>query len=85
MSLARFTPIDEFFSPFFGGALVPEFREMSSALANINPSTGRFIALDFTENESAYALKADLPGLNKEDIHVTVDKYVNIVETWSTL
>ena len=29
--------------------------------------------IDVTENEKAYAVKADIPGVKKEDIHVQVD------------
>ncbi len=77
MALARLTPIDEFFSPFFSGALVPEFRELSNALSTTGvqgSNVGRLIAIDFSEKEDAYSLKADLPGLRKEDIHVSVEK-----------
>lgn len=66
-------PQEDFFSPFFTrGSLLPELRELSTQ----HTSAGRFIPVDFSETDDAYNLKADLPGLAKDDIHLTVDKDV---------
>lgn len=62
--LARMEPLrgmEEFFRDFgFKHAL----REMDKA-----PQ----IKLDVTENDTAYSVKAELPGMKKEDIHVDVE------------
>lgn len=68
-------PLEDFFSPFFAGSLLPEFRELSSQHMG-GPGAGRFIPIDFSETDDGYHLHADLPGLNKEDIHVSIDKDV---------
>lgn len=69
-------PLEDFFNPFFAGSLLPEFRELSTSTQRMGSGAGRFIPVDFSETDDAYHLHADLPGLAKEDIHVSVDKDV---------
>jgi HSP20 family protein len=38
-----------------------------------NPESPPLIRLEVAERNDAYIVKADLPGMNKEDIHVSVD------------
>ncbi|KAL4433243.1 hypothetical protein ABPG77_003291 [Micractinium sp. CCAP 211/92] len=74
---------DDFFSPFFGPLGFPDVtRDFSRALA---PSEGsqqqlalatRGMPVDVVEKEDAFEVKADIPGVKKEDIKVTVDKDV---------
>lgn len=60
--LTRFNPFgDEFFKGF---ALRPVFQGMEG-----EPQ----IRLDVTEDDKAYTVKAEIPGVKKEDIKVTVD------------
>lgn len=60
--LARFDPFgDDFFKGF---ALRPVFRPMES-----EPQ----MRLDVAEDAAAYTVKAEIPGVKKEDIKVSVD------------
>lgn len=68
------------------------FQEMESLLDRYNQATGRTLArnegeapvtladwsptVDIEESEESYLIKADLPGVKKEDINVTFDKGV---------
>ncbi len=60
--LARFEPFSDDF--FRGFALRPFFRG-----AEIEPQ----MRLDVKEDEKAYSIKAEIPGVKKEDIKVSVD------------
>ena len=35
--------------------------------------TGRFPKVDISENDTTYSIKADLPGLDKSDVSITVE------------
>ncbi|MES2150448.1 MAG: Hsp20/alpha crystallin family protein [Pseudomonadota bacterium] len=62
--LARFDPlrnVDDMFSEF---GLSPRAR-----FANMAPR----VRMDITENEQAYLVKAEVPGVSKEDIKVNID------------
>lgn len=60
--LARFDPFgDDFLRGF---ALRPVFRQMENA-----PQ----MRLDVSEDEKTYTVKAEIPGVNKEDIKVSVE------------
>jgi HSP20 family protein len=61
--LARFDPFRDF-EAFFGAPRRRWLAEMPS-----EPS----IKLDVTEDDKAYHVKAELPGVNKEDIEVEID------------
>lgn len=37
-------------------------------------TAGNWVALDVHENDNQYMVKADLPGLNPDDIHITVQE-----------
>ena len=68
------------------------FQEMESLLDRYNQATGRKLAsgegegamtladwsptVDIEESDESYLIKADLPGVKKEDINVTFDKGV---------
>ena len=54
-------PLDEFFRGFLVRPLALE-----------TPSVAQF-RMDVTENENAYRVRADLPGVKKDDIAVTVE------------
>ena len=55
------TGIDELFRGFFA----PVRRSDGEAPAGIR--------LDVTENEQGYVVRAEIPGVKKEDIHVTIE------------
>ncbi|HEX8988641.1 MAG TPA: Hsp20/alpha crystallin family protein [Rhodocyclaceae bacterium] len=61
--LARFEPFSDDF--FRGFALRPFFR----GAAELEPQ----MRLDVKEDDKAYTVKADIPGVKKEDIKVSVD------------
>lgn len=67
-SLTRYDPlnVDSVFDDFFKGFLVRPMR-MESA-----PKMADF-KMDVSENGAAYVVKADIPGVKKEDIHVAID------------
>lgn len=48
-------------------------REFSLAPSLRNLDADRHIRVDVTETDDAYAVKADMPGLKKEDIKVAID------------
>lgn len=49
------------------------FRRMFSPLALESEAPAMSMRLDVTENDKGYEVKAELPGVRKEDIHVRVD------------
>ena len=68
--LARVGPFGDFDNLFNGFMLRPVFQGMPAA-----PQ----IKLEVTEDDKAYTVKADIPGVKKEDIHISVDgKLVSI-------
>lgn len=72
-NLTRYDPFREImrFDPFRGmEELMREFP-VSAALRGIDSE--RQIRVDVNETDQAYMVKADMPGLKKEDIKVSVD------------
>ena len=65
-TLTRYTPFDESFDNLLKGFFV---RPMS--LDN-EPAT-RQVRLDVSEDDSAYIVRAEIPGVKKDDINVTID------------
>lgn len=61
-NITRFDPFDDLFRGFF-------VRPMDLNEAGRTPS----IKMDVKEQEGGYLVHAELPGVKKEDIHVTVD------------
>jgi HSP20 family protein len=62
--LARFRPLADFDDLFKGLRLRPWLSDV-----DIEPR----IKLDVTEAEGTYSVKAEIPGVKKEDIHVAID------------
>lgn len=63
-SLARLDPfgdMDDFFKGFF----------VRPAMLEVQPQMQ--IKMDLKENDKAYTVHADIPGVKKEDIHVSID------------
>ncbi|KAK9828403.1 hypothetical protein WJX81_004639 [Elliptochloris bilobata] len=78
MALAPFSTsiLDDFFSPF---GLMAGFRPGSSQLAPVEQRTGtqpilRGIPLDIIETDKEFEIKADLPGLDKNNVKLRVEK-----------
>ena len=61
-SIARFDPFDDIFRGFF-------VRPVEFGQGADTPS----IKVDVKEDERAYQIHAELPGVKKEDIHVNID------------
>jgi len=66
-NLTRYNPLDDVFDDLFRGFLVRPVRYEGQA------NTGAGFRVDVAENDKAYTLRAELPGVKKEDIHVTID------------
>jgi HSP20 family protein len=64
-NIARHNPFDELFNEFSKGFFVRPFALPEGAEPKMR--------LDVKEDEKAYTVRADIPGVRKEDIHVDVD------------
>ena len=61
-NLTRYDPLDDLFRGFF-------VRPVESGNAPALPA----VKMDVKEQEGAFLVHAELPGVKKEDIHVTID------------
>ena len=70
MAIVRWNPMKELFWDDFG----KEFRKMMRGEVEKVGEMGEFWApsIDLSETPDAYTLKADLPGMNSEDVNVEV-------------
>lgn len=66
-NVTRFNPFDDSFDELLRGFFV---RPM--AFEGQQPTT-QAIRIDVREDENAYTVHAEIPGVKKEDIHVTID------------
>jgi HSP20 family protein len=66
VNIARYSPMDDAFDQLFRGFLLRPV-----ALEN-DDTTAKFRA-DIAENDKAYTVHADLPGVKKEDIQIAID------------
>ena len=66
-NIARYSPLDEVVDDLFRGFFVRPVRYEGQAGA------GAAFRVDVAENDKAYTLRAELPGVKKDDIHVTID------------
>ncbi len=70
VNIARYSPMDDAFDQLFRGFLLrPVALENDDTAAN---AFAKFRA-DIAENDKAYTVRADLPGVKKDDIHVSID------------
>ena len=65
-SLTRYTPFDETFDDLFKGFFV---RPMSLD----NQHAMQQVRMDVSEDDGAYVVRAEIPGVKKEDINVTIE------------
>lgn len=65
VNLTRFTPADDAFDDLFRGFLMRPVRMENTPEIQIK--------LDVKEDEKNYTVHAEIPGVKKEDIHVSVD------------
>ena len=68
-NITRFDPFNELVDDLFKGFLV---RPVSSTLEGRGEMLPR-MKVDVAEQNGAYLVTAELPGVKKEDIHVTTD------------
>ena len=64
-NITRYDPWDDLFRGFFVKPV-----EMPPGMSVLNPQQ---IRMDVKEEKDAYRVHAEMPGVKKEDIHVTVD------------
>ncbi len=64
-NILRYNPADDAFDDLFRGFFMRPVRFEGQSDVQIK--------LDVHEDDKAYAVHADIPGVNKEDIHVTID------------
>ncbi len=65
-NITRFSPIDDAFDDLFRGFFV-------RPLGFESPAGAAQFRVDVSENDNAYTLRAEIPGVKKEDINVTID------------
>jgi len=65
-NMTRYSPFDEAFDDLLKGFLVRPVG-FDEKVQQVN------IRMDVAENENAYVVHAEVPGVKKEDIHVTID------------
>ncbi|MGH8633015.1 MAG: Hsp20/alpha crystallin family protein [Burkholderiales bacterium] len=66
VNITRYSPFDEAFDDLFRGFFVRPVNFEAPA------GTAQF-RVDVSENENAYTLRAEIPGVKKEDINVSID------------
>ena len=66
VNITRSNAFDDAFDDLFRGFFV---RPVNSAV----PSGAAQFRVDVSENENAYTLRAEIPGVKKEDISITID------------
>lgn len=72
INIRRYQPLDAGFEDLFRHLFAP--AEMTSATEAVGK-----IKMDISETETAYEVRAELPGVKKDDIHVSIDgKQVSI-------
>lgn len=61
------------FDPSFNDAFEPLFRRFSLPARFDSEADALQIRVDVAENDNAYTVHADIPGVKKEDINVRID------------
>jgi len=67
LNVNRYKPFDDSFDELLRGFFV---RPVAFEGA---PQAAQAIRIDVREDENAYTVHAEIPGIKKEDIHVTID------------
>ena len=79
VNITRFDPFADAFRLDPWKDFETMLRTWRRPLATELPAVAEF-KMDVTEDEKAYTVKADLPGMRKEDIKITIDgEFVTIV------
>ncbi len=69
LNIARFSPFDDAFDHLLRGFVVSPVRPLTH---EDNNTAVKFRA-DITENDKAFTVHAELPGVKKEDIQISID------------
>lgn len=64
-NLVRYNPVDDAFDDLFRGFLMRPVRMGGQQEVQIK--------MDVKENDQGYTVHAEIPGVQKDDIHVTID------------
>lgn len=64
-NLVRFNPVDDAFDDLFRGFFMRPVRMEGTPDVQIK--------MDVKENDKAYSVHAEIPGVKKDDIHITID------------
>jgi HSP20 family protein len=64
-NLTRFNPVDDVFDDLFRGVLMRPVRVEGTQEVQIK--------LDVKEDDNSYTVHAEIPGVKKEDVHVSID------------
>ncbi len=67
-SLTRYNPLDDAFDDLFRGFFVRPVGFESPGT-----TTAAQFRVDVTENDGGYTLRAEIPGVKKEDINISID------------
>ncbi len=67
LNVTRFNPLDDTFDELLRGFFV---RPMALEGA---PAPAQAIRIDVAEDEAAYTVHAEIPGVKKDEIHVTIN------------
>jgi HSP20 family protein len=67
-NLTRFSAVDDPFDDFFRGFFVRPVNYEGGASGGVAQ-----FRVDVTENDNAYTLRAEIPGVKKDDIQITID------------
>jgi len=68
------------FDPFMSDAFDSMFRRFLAPMRFDVPTPAEEMRLDVTESAEAYKVCADLPGVNKDDINVSIDGNLVTIE-----
>ena len=66
-NITRYDPFEDFFKDFGKGFWVKPYA--------MPAETDLTMKIDVTEDDKGFSVKADIPGVKKEDIQVDVDEY----------
>ncbi len=67
-NLSRYTPVDDAFDDLFRGFFMCPVR-----VGSMPEAPEMRIKMDVKEDDKTYTVHAEIPGVKKEDIHVTID------------
>jgi HSP20 family protein len=79
MSIIRWEPFKEA-DEFFRGINSPAFNRWMRTLGDNGPGIEWAPVADISETEKEYLVKAELPGVNREDVKVTLDNGVLCIQ-----